>query len=857
MAMGTVEVGMREMARLAALDGLGAASAETDFILQELVDEVREGFGTDLCMVNLVLSDMQYFRAWSGELPADLAEARQDPRERSMCQYVVEDEKPLVVEDFLTTERFKDQYFCVNYGIRFYAGTPLFTSDGHAIGSLCLLNTEPIEFGEERMRLLGVFAKAVVGRLELLGALERERASNREISKIFESITDAFFAVDDEWQFTYINQEAERLLKRPKEHLLGKNLWEEFPEAVGSTFYRQYRRAMTERVKVEFEEFYPPLDMWVHVNAYPSEDGLSVYFQDITERKRIEEDLRKVQEHFRTVFEEAAIGLCTADPRSWTLLETNEAYQKMLGYTEEELRGKNISDFTHPDDARHDPEFAAKILSGEVKRYEREKRCVRKDGEIVWIYLSVSAVEGLAGEPRFIIAMLQDITERKTLEAQLEHQAFHDSLTGLPNRPLLMDRLDHALARARRDDSAVAVLFLDLDDFKVINDSLGHESGDRLLVQVAERLRRCLRQEDTAARLGGDEFAVLLEGVTDEGEAVRVADRIRDALGTPFSLGSHEAHEAHTSASIGMALGRPGRLNAQDFLRNADIAMYQAKASGKAHYELFEPAMNAKAGRRLEAENRLRKAIHRGEIVAYFQPKVSLEDGAILGMEALARWADPERGLVLPSEFIPMAEETGLIVPMGESLMREACRQAAEWRRERPGAAPVAVWVNLSPRQFHHADGVGQVSSVLRETGLEPCCLGLEITEDVMMDDAEATIETLKCLKSLGVRLAIDDFGKGYSSLNYVKRFPVDCLKVDRCFVRGICEHPEDLAIVQAVITLGRAFGMEVVAEGVETAEQLDLLRGLGCDYGQGYHFARPMPGGEASALLATHGDPR
>lgn len=283
--------------------------------------------------------------------------------------------------------------------------------------------------------------------------------------------------------------------------------------------------------------------------------------------------------------------------------------------------------------------------------------------------------------------------------------------------------------------------------------------------------------------------------------------------------------------------------------------MYQAKAEGRARYRLFEPSMNARAARRLDAENRLRKSIEREELVVHYQPKVALGSGEVVGFEALVRWADPERGLVPPSEFIPLAEETGLIVPMGEWVLRQACRQAATWRRERPGDAPVVVWVNLSPRQFHRADVVGQVSSVLEETGVDPRCLGLEITESVVMDGAEATIETLRRLRALGVRLAIDDFGKGYSSLGYVKRFPVDVLKIDCSFVEGLREHPEDLAIVQAVITLGQSLGMKVVAEGVETVEQLDVLRGLGCDYGQGYHFARPMPGEEATAFLATHGD--
>jgi diguanylate cyclase (GGDEF)-like protein/PAS domain S-box-containing protein len=567
------------------------------------------------------------------------------------------------------------------------------------------------------------------------------------------------------------------------------------------------------------------------------------YFRDITERKRAQEALRESEERYRAVVERTTDGIFLADFATMRVLESNAALQELLGYADEELRGMSLYDLIAEPPESIDRN-TCHILD-EKSFLIGERRYRRKDGSLVDVETSATLIPCEGREVSCCIA--RDITERKALEQQLKYQAFHDSLTGLPNRALLMDRLDHALARASRDGSTLAVLFMDLDNFKVVNDSLGHDAGDRLLVKVARRLRGCLRPEDTAARLGGDEFAVLLEGVTDEGEAVRVADRIGEALRTPFSLG---AHEARADASIGVALGRPG-VQAGDLLRNADIAMYGAKAGGKARHAVFEEKMDERAARRLEAENRFRKAIERGEIVAHYQPKVSLGDGAVVGMEALARWADPDRGLVLPSGFIPMAEETGLIVPMGESVLREACRRAAAWRKEHPEAEPPVVWVNLSPRQFHRADVVGQVSSVLEETGLNPRCLGLEITEGVVMSDAESTVRTLRCLKALGVKLAIDDFGKGYSSLNYVKRFPVDCLKIDRSFVCGIREHPEDLAIVQAVITLGRALGMEVVAEGVETAEQLDLLRGLGCDQGQGYLFARPMPAEEVPAFLA------
>ena len=583
---------------------------------------------------------------------------------------------------------------------------------------------------------------------------------------------------------------------------------------------------------------------------------------------RLHACIKEAEERFRAFFEHSAAGISIATPDR-ILMETNPAYQRMTGYTAEELYGMPIAELSHPDDVSEDGELNERLRSGVLERYRREKRYVRKSGETIWIRPTVSTVRDDAGEPRFLVGMVEDVTERKALEESLAHRASHDALTGLPNRSLLTERLAQALSRAERKGWRVVLLFMDLDNFKVVNDSMGHEAGDRLLVAVAERLRRAVRPEDTVARLGGDEFVVLLEE-TDLEEATRVSDRIAESLRAPFVLGGGALPRADTdegetgisrevfvSASVGIAVSDADRKEPGQLMRDADLAMYRAKAQGKARHAVFEEKMGEAPPKRLDVENRFRKAVQRGEIVAHYQPKVSLGQGGILGMEALARWVDPERGLVLPSEFIPMAEETGLIVPMGESMLRQACRQAQAWREEHTAVPSVVVWVNLSPKQFHRADVVGQVSCVLEETGLDPRGLGLEITEGVVMDDAESTIETLRRLKAMGVRLAIDDFGKGYSSLGYVKRFPVDVLKVDRSFIGGICDYPEDLAIVQAVITLTQSLGMEVVAEGVENAEQLEMLRDLGCDQAQGYHLARPMPEHEATVFLMMHGDPR
>jgi diguanylate cyclase (GGDEF)-like protein len=428
------------------------------------------------------------------------------------------------------------------------------------------------------------------------------------------------------------------------------------------------------------------------------------------------------------------------------------------------------------------------------------------------------------------------------------YRALHDDLTGLPNRALFADRLQQAIDRSNRDQTLRAVLFLDLDHFKVVNDSLGHKSGDELLITVARRLQACLRPGDTAARLGGDEFTVLLDGISDIGDAIRVSERIAEALEEPIELGWRQVF---ISVSAGIALMEDGSQRPDTLLRNADVAMYEAKKEGKGGCKVFNSGMYTKALRRLEMENELRRAIERGELRVYYQPKVLLSTGKITGMEALVRWEHPEHGLVLPDEFIPLAEETGLIVPLGQWVLRETCRQAREWQEQYPTASSLATSVNLSVKQFREPYLVQNLKEILREQGLDPRCLQLEITESVVAYDVEYAVGLLRELKGLGVRLAIDDFGTGYSSLVSLQRFPLDDLKIDRGFVAGLGEDSQDEAIAGLVIDLAHALGMRAIAEGVETMEQLARLRGMGCDQAQGAYFWKPLTSEAVAALLA------
>ena len=445
----------------------------------------------------------------------------------------------------------------------------------------------------------------------------------------------------------------------------------------------------------------------------------------------------------------------------------------------------------------------------------------------------------------------QEINEFPRRLDQLIREAFRDALTGLPNRALFMDRLSHALIRAERGGGNLAVLFLDLDRFKILNDTLGREVGDRLLVEVAHRLAACLSPEDTVARLGGDEFALLFEDTSDLGAASALAERVSAELQRPFVV---DGRDVLISASIGVALTGGGSMQPEEVLRNADLAMYQAKAEGRARYELYEPGLSVSTRERLDLQADLRTAGARQELSLRYQPVVSLANIRPVEVEALVRWDHRRRGALLPADFIGLSEETGLIVPIGQWILREACRQARAWQGEPSGVPPLVISVNLSAGQFERDALPDEVAAILGETGLEPRRLQLEISEAVLMRDDPRTFGRLEALRAIGVRLAIDDFGTGYASLSYLKRLPVDCLKIDRSLVKGVGYETEDAAIVRAVATLARSLGITVTAEGVETHAQLVQLREVGCDQGQGYFFARPVSADRVPELLASLG---
>ncbi len=570
--------------------------------------------------------------------------------------------------------------------------------------------------------------------------------------------------------------------------------------------------------------------------------------RDITERKGVEEAIKESEERFRSLVQNTS-DIITILEADGTVRYISPALERMTGHKPEEQIGTKAFASVHPDDRERALGMFAEVLKKRGLHPPVEFRVPHKDGS--WRYLE-HVVNNLLDDPavRGVVVNSWDVTERKALEEQLRHQALHDPLSGLPNRALFMDRLEHALARANRRGSKVAVVFTDLDNFKVINDSLGHKMGDQLLVAVAERLKDCVRSDDTAARLGGDEFTILVEDVTGVGEAVQVAERIAEILQPPFAL---EDQEVFATVSIGIALNSTAQEQPADLLRHADLAMYRAKHRGKARYEVFESSMDAKAVERLTLETGLRKALVRQQFRVYYQPIVALDNDKVAGVEALVRWEHPQRGLLLPKEFLPVAEETGLIVRIGQWVLREAGKQARIWQERYPSTPPLTVSVNLSPKQFFHPE---LVAEVLGESEIDPASLQLEITEGAMTTNGTYSADhTLRNLKRIGVQLAIDDFGLGYSSLSYIKRFPVDLLKIDRSFIAGLGQYTDgaskDTEIVSAMIDLTHALGLKAVAEGVETSEQLTQLRNMKCDLAQGNYFSEPLPSEALAVILA------
>ena len=564
------------------------------------------------------------------------------------------------------------------------------------------------------------------------------------------------------------------------------------------------------------------------------------------ERTRLMHDLRASEAVFRSIFENAAIGVTLTDMQG-RLLRCNPAFSRMLGYGAGELDGRPFSQLTDPADVEPNLQYYRALAAGEIDHFRMEKRYLRKHGEVLWAQLTVSKVPADDGTPRFTIGMIEDISDRKRYESRIEYLATHDELTDLPNRNLIHDRITQAISHARRADRQIALMFVDLDRFKVLNDGFGHPFGDAVLRAAGERLVSVVRADDTVARQSGDEFVVLLADLRRSTDVYIVAQKVLDAFARPFAV---EGREVHLQASVGISLFPQDGQTAEALIGNADVAMYRAKQLGGAGYQFFTREMSEQTRQRVEIETELRSAVARGELHLVYQPKVDLASGRIAGCEALLRWTHPRLGPVPPSRFIPVAEDSGLIVPIGDWVLRTACAQNRAWQDA--GLPQVVVSVNLSARQFLQQDVVTSVLEALRDTGLAAGRLELELTESLIAQDVEKVITTVNQLKAAGVRLSIDDFGTGYSSLSYLKRFHVDALKIDQSFIRNLDSDMDDATIALAVISLAHSLRMQAVAEGVESLSQCDFLRRNRCDAIQGYYFSKPLPAAEFGAMLGS-----
>jgi len=577
--------------------------------------------------------------------------------------------------------------------------------------------------------------------------------------------------------------------------------------------------------------------------------SLHSYFQRLEADEEHMEELKASESRFHSAFTHAAIGMALVSPQG-RFMQANKAYCDMLGRTAAELIGGTLEDTVHGEDMAPLREQLAELLRGAVTSIAAEVRGHRRDGSSVWMALNVSLAHDWKVRADNLIIQAQDVSARRRAEAELYHNAYHDSLTQLSNRTHFNEQLNRALARAHRHaEQRFAVMYLDFDRFKMVNDSLGHKAGDELLVHLARRLQASLRPTDVIARLGGDEFAILLDGMHHERDAIELTERIQRELSRPFQLGEMEVC---ITASIGITFSSDDYRSAEEIIRDADIAMYQAKSQGKAQYALFDSSLHEHVAAQLKLESELRRALALGgQMSLVYQPIYALREQRLIGFEALVRWHHPERGFMDPAAFVPMAEETGLIIPLGNWVLAQACQQMRRWR-DAYGNHCLRVSVNVSSLQLNQPDFVARVRDVLAGAGLAPSQLTLEVTESVLMNSIETAVATLQQLRRMGVTLSIDDFGTGYSSLNYLATLPIDTLKVDRSFVERMARDGQGNEVVKAIFKLGQALSMQVFAEGIETDAQLVLLQELGCEYGQGFLLSRPVDAERAGGFVAA-----
>jgi diguanylate cyclase (GGDEF)-like protein/PAS domain S-box-containing protein len=814
--------------------------------------------GASLAALSLVREGHHWFQSRGGVRIAET------PRAIALCAEAAATSSPLILPDVARDRRFRDDSL-FRGSIRFFAGIPLIDASGTAIGTLSVMDREPRQLTEAEIGFLRSLGRQVERALRLrlraeeleraAGALEAEarlvQSAHRLQSDVIASAGQGIVVYDRALRHVMWNRAMERLTGFAASDVLGRNALQLFPQLRDQGIADLLERALAGETvtapDVPFRAEGATGSVWLSGTYAPHRDasgavvGAVGIVRDVTDRRRAEHLSSTVEPQFRTLVEQSLVGMYVAQDGRFRY--ANPRLAAVFGCTQNELLGLDSLLALVAEEDRE-------AVLENIRRIEEERqtvrftfRGIRKDGEPIEVEAHGTPAE-VAGNSA-VIGTLSDISDRKRVESRILEQAYNDPLTRLPNRTLFLERLELALAQARRHGRRLAVLYIDLDRFKLINDTRGHSTGDLLLQSLALRLKRRLRQADTLARVGGDEFVILMPDARASPEMSLVAQKLLAAVARPFQLGDQTLH---VTASIGIATFPDDGQNGETLLRNADAAMYRAKELGRNNFQLCTPELTSKAVERLALQVGLRQALDRNEFALHYQPIVSLVTGRVVGLEALVRWEHPEQGLVMPTAFISAAEETGLIVPLGEWVLRAACQQVKKWHQT--GLGDLRVAVNVSARQFREDSLVHMVGSALSEADLDPRHLEVEITESIAMESAEIVVGNLRLLRGMGVGIAIDDFGTGYSSLTYLKRYPVTALKIDRSFVADLPDSAADAGIVRAIVEMAHGTKLNVIAEGVETKDQFLLLQRHGCDEMQGYWVSPPLTSGGVDHLL-------
>jgi diguanylate cyclase (GGDEF)-like protein/PAS domain S-box-containing protein len=791
-------------------------------------------------------------RSSIGSNPTFLHCDRDDEENESIALYINVANAPVVFTNLDQETRFKSTHLRGYHGVQSGAGVVIPTASG-SFGVLLAYSSQPRELADYEIAFLQSTANLLGEAVQKWRTEEALRKSESRLKQLIASTLDAVVSVDRDGHVIEWNPQAEAIFGVRGRDIFGRPLPREVIGAELADIFDRRAQLLRQRVETigrradggAFE-----VEITIEPVGSGAEQTFTAFMRDISERKRAQLELEKREQRFRALVEKSWSGVVLVnDDLAFSYAGASTA--RLLGYSEEDLVGTSFLGYVHPRERQATRRIFADLVAGRRQESQGELRFMHKSGTWVWLE---GFAQNLLHDPSVgaIIINYRDISQRKATEKQLEYQAYYDALTGLPNRLLFRDRVVNALPQARRNRRALAVMYLDLDHFKLVNDGLGHSIGDALLSEVAMRLQGCIRASDTISRLGGDEFTILVTEISDSDAAAGVARKILQCFTRPFRV---EAHELFITASIGISLFPSDGDDVETLLKCADSAMYRAKELGRNQMQLFTASMNERYVRRLALEQSLHHALERRELEIYYQPIFDRSRRRIDSLEALVRWNHPTRGLVLPADFIPLAEDTGLIVPIGESIVRDVARQLRRWHDA--GFTWMKASVNISAPQFQQPNFVEGIAAAIEENGIPPSALQLEMTESLAVQNVEMTMNVLRDLRALGVRIAIDDFGTGQSSLIYLKQFPIDLVKIDRAFVRDATTEESAAAIVSYIISLAHTLRLGVVAEGVETDEQFNFLKLHACDYVQGYLFSRPMRAQDVEGFVRANSSRR